>query len=117
MLDGPNEPPIRIASNGDQLNWRGGGPLLIVSGEGETLPSEAVIRAGYIEFRAALHTLVAAQQCGTFPIQFFPLCRCEKLLVCIFRRTLQGCVRLIGPDALQIGFAPRRFSPPNPGRR
>ena len=70
---------------------------------------QAVIRAGYIKFRAALHTLVAAQQCGTFPIQFLPLCRREKLLVCIFRRTLQGCVRLIGPDALQIGFAPRRF--------
>ena len=70
---------------------------------------QAVIGAGYIKFRAALHTLVAAQQCGTFPIQFLPLCRREKLLVCIFRRTLQGCVRLIGPDALQIGFAPLRF--------
>ena len=43
---------------------------------------QAVIGAGYIEFRAALYTLVAAQQRGTFPIQFFPLCRSEKLLVC-----------------------------------
>jgi len=70
---------------------------------------QAVIGAGYIEFCAALYTLVAAQQRGTFPIQLFPLSRSEKLLVRIFWRTLQWCVRLIGPDALQIGFAPRRF--------
>src|SRR5438552_5291035 len=68
-----------------------------------------VVGAGDVELGPALHTLVAAQQRRSLLIQFGSLRLGKKFLVRKPGGALQGRIGFVGPNALQIGFAPGHF--------
>jgi hypothetical protein len=70
---------------------------------------QCVVGAGDVELGAAFHTPVAAEQRRSLLIQFGPLRLGENFLVRVLGGALQGRVGFVGPNALQIGFAPGRF--------
>src|SRR6266849_1816249 len=68
-----------------------------------------VVGAGHVGLGPALRTPVPAEKGGSLSVQFGALGVGEKLLGSIPGGALEGRVGFIGPNALQIGFAPGRF--------
>src|SRR5205814_1254222 len=59
-----------------------------------------------VAFGAALHARIAAWDSGSLPVEFRPFLICEEFLTRKLRRTLQWRLVWIGPNTLQIRFAP-----------
>ena len=69
-----------------------------------------VVGAGDVDARSrAPHALSRPSSADRCSIQFCPLRLGEKFLVRILGGALQGRVGFVGPNALQVGFAPGRF--------
>src|SRR5229473_914213 len=68
-----------------------------------------IIRAGDVELGPALRGPLLAVERRSLFVEFFPLCCGEKFLVRISGRALEGRVKFVRPNYLQVGLAPRRF--------
>ena len=68
-----------------------------------------VVGAADIDRGPARLARVVAEQLSALPVQFLSLRRREEFLVREPGGALQGRVEFVGPNSLQIGFAPRCF--------